>query len=429
MIQSIAAGVRAGEIDPVELTERALAKAEEVAGLNAIVHLDAEGARRAAARVDGGALAGIPLLVKEIIEVDGLPFRCGSRVFAGRVGAEDAEVVRRARAAGAVIIGLTHSHEFAYGCTGTSNVAGPCRNPHDPSRMTGGSSAGSAAAVAAGVVPLALGTDTAGSVRIPAALCGVVGALPERGTLPAGGVFPLSTSLDRVGVLTTSVADARYAVAALSNVDIPVESVAAPRLGAVADPMLLDCAPEVADAYSDALDLFAAAGAVLVDLRLPDWDALSETALDLQGAEAAAIHSELAANLEDYQPDVRDRLRVAAEVPGWRYVLAQQRIAGLSVSFGRLLSTVDAVVLPTVPIVAPPLDAVRAEVASGRVSVRNLLLRNNRSLNVTGYPALSVPIPSASELPVGLQLIATGNRKAFGVAEWVERTVRSAGSR
>jgi aspartyl-tRNA(Asn)/glutamyl-tRNA(Gln) amidotransferase subunit A len=187
---------------------------------------------------------------------------------------------------------------------------------------------------------------------------------------------------------------------------------------------MLDCAPEVAAAYSGALDRFAAAGADLVDIRLPDWDLLAEVALDLQGAEAAAKHSELAANVEDYQPDVRERLRVAAEVPGWRYVLARQRIAGLSGSLGNLLSTVDAIVLPTVPILAPPLDAVHAEVASGRVSVRKLLLHNNRPLNVTGYPALSVPIPSASGLPVGLQLIATGNRTAFDVAEWVERTVR-----
>src|SRR5262245_6758751 len=151
MIEELAAGVRAGEIDPVELTEQALARAAEHAGLNAVVHLDVEGARAAAARAHTGPLAGIPLLIKEIIAVEGLPLRCGSKVFAGRVADADAEIVQLVRAAGAVIIGLSHTHEFAYGCTGASNVAGPCRNPRDPSRITGGSSSGSAAAVGAGI--------------------------------------------------------------------------------------------------------------------------------------------------------------------------------------------------------------------------------------------------------------------------------------
>ena len=155
------------------------------------MHLDVDGARKAAAAHNRtGALAGVPVLVKEIIEVEGLPYRCGSASM-DEVGQQDADVVRRLRAAGAIVIGLSHTHEFAYGCTGTSNRVGPCRNPHDPSRMTGGSSSGSAAAVAAGVVPLAIGTDTAGSVRIPAALCGVVGFKPSYDTLPTDRGLPV----------------------------------------------------------------------------------------------------------------------------------------------------------------------------------------------------------------------------------------------
>jgi Asp-tRNA(Asn)/Glu-tRNA(Gln) amidotransferase A subunit family amidase len=418
VIEVTAAGVRAGRIDPAELTARALERARELVGLGAVVHLDPN-ARTAD---PAGPLAGIPLLVKEIIAVGGMPHTCGSRVFAGRVADADAEVVRRARAAGAVIIGLTHSHEFAYGCTGTSNVTGPCRNPHDPTRMTGGSSAGSAAAVAAGIVPVALGTDTAGSVRIPAALCGAVGAVPERGTLPADGVFPLARSLDRVGVLTMSVADARYVIGVLAGVDLSAEALSAPRLGVLADPELLDSAPEVADAYRSGLDRLADAGAWVVEVKPPDWRLLAETAFDLQGPEAAAVHDELDARLEDYQPDVRQRLRDAATVPGWRYVRARDRMAALSADLGHLLSTVDAVLLPTVPVVAPPLDAEEADVAGGRRSVRDLLLRNNRPLNATGFPALSLPLPTPG-LPVGFQLIATGNRQAFAVAEWVESNV------
>jgi aspartyl-tRNA(Asn)/glutamyl-tRNA(Gln) amidotransferase subunit A len=196
-------------------------------------------------------------------------------------------------------------------------------------------------------------------------------------------------------------------------------------LGVLADPELLDCAAEVAEAYRASLDRFADAGAWVVEVPPPNWRLLAETAFDLQGAEAAAIHSELAANVEDYQPDVRERLRVAAEVPGWRYVRARDRVTKLSAELGHLLSTVDAIVLPTVPILAPPLDAVDADVAGGTRSVRDLLLRNNRPVNVTGYPAFSVPIPSPARLPVGLQLIATDNRRAFDVAEWITAALDS----
>jgi aspartyl-tRNA(Asn)/glutamyl-tRNA(Gln) amidotransferase subunit A len=423
MIQTIADGVRSGELDPVELTRKALARAAESAELNAIVHLDPDGALRAAAEVKGGRLAGVPLLVKEIIMVAELPYPCGSARCANQTSAGDAEIVRRARAEGAVIIGLSHSHEFAYGCTGTSNVTGPCRNPHDPSRITGGSSSGSSAAVAAGVVPLALGTDTAGSVRIPAALCGAVGVMPSRGTFSSVGVFPLSASLDRVGVLTTSVADARYAVAALAGLDLPPASPTPPRLGVVTNPDLLDCSTEVTAAYRAALDGLATAN--LVDVRVSDWTALADVAFDLQGPEAAAVHI---GSLDGYQPDVIERLRVAREVPGWRYVEARRLVDPMTAALGRLLSTVDAIVLPTSPIVAPPIGADTAEVASGIQPVRDLLLRNNRPVNVTPYPALSVPIPSPG-LPVGLQLIATDDATAFAAAEWVESVLRAGSSR
>lgn len=404
-IQTIAARVRAGDLDPLQLAREAVERARAAAGLNAVVHLD----EQPAAGVTDGPLAGVPVLVKEIISVRGWPYTCGSAVFAGRVGHRDAEIVRRLRAAGAVLVGLTHSHEFAYGCTGTSNVAGPCRNPHDPDRMTGGSSSGSAAAVGAGVVPLALGTDTAGSVRIPAAFCGAVGAVPARGSLPAQDVFPLSQTLDRVGVLSTSVADAGYAVSVLGDVEL-APATQPPRLGVLAG---LDNADRVEQAYRSGLDALRAAGATLTDVDWPLWAELAQAAFDIQGPEAAAVHAAIAG--DGYQPDVVERLRVAAEVPGWRYVQALGNSARLAGLLGNLLSTVDALVLPTVPIVAPPLDA---DEVDGR-SVRELVLRNNRPLNATGFPALSVPLP-APGLPVAIQVIAAGNAQAFGAAEWIE---------
>lgn len=400
-LERTAAAVRAGELDPVALVEQALQRAADAEQLNAIVHLDAEGALKAAKQATRGPLAGIPVLVKEIIEVEGLPFRCGSASMTG-VATRDADVVRRLRAAGAVIIGLSHSHEFAYGCTGTSNRVGPCRNPHDLARMTGGSSSGAGAAVAAGVVPLAIGTDTAGSVRMPAALCGVVGYKPARDTLPADGVFPLAQSLDTVGVLTTTVADAVYAMTALSGRPTTNE-LGTPRLGIATNPEYRDCAPEVAAAWSQAM-----AKLQTVEVELPDWNATQQTGVDLQGPEAVANH--IGRSTETYQPDVQQRLREAAETPAWRYVQARAAAVDLTHQLSDLLQQVDAVLLPTVPIVAPLLDA---------DDVRASLMRHVRLPNITGHPAITVPLRTAG-LPVGLQLIAGANQKAGAVAAWIE---------
>lgn len=422
-IQDVAARVRAGGLDPVVLVEQALARTEKVLALNAVVHLDPAGALDAArtmARDRRGALAGVPILVKEIIEVSGLPFRCGSAVFADRVGVQDAEVVRRARAEGAIVIGLAHSHEFAFGCTGTANRVGPCRNPADLSRIAGGSSGGSAAAVAAGVVALALGTDTSGSVRLPAALCGVVGAKPTRGTLPLGGVFPLAASLDHVGVLTRSVADAQYAVEVLggrTETLSPPEAGRALTVGVVINPEARDCEPEVRHAFDASVAALSAAGATVVDVELPSWALMSAAVTDTQGPEAAAVHADLlAAQADDYQPDVRDKLRAAMEVPGWSYVLARERAPKFRSAMAARLETCDALLMPTVPIVAPGLD-------ENELDIRDLLLRNTRPASLTGYPAISIPMPTAGTLPTGLQVIAADDVRAFVVASWIEQVL------
>jgi Asp-tRNA(Asn)/Glu-tRNA(Gln) amidotransferase A subunit family amidase len=424
-LEETAAAVRAGELDPVELVEQALGRAEESAELNAVVHLDADGALRAARRLRDseqlrqGALAGVPVLVKEIIEVEGLPYRCGSASMDG-IATSDADVVRRLRAAGAVIIGLSHSHEFAYGCTGTSNRVGPCRNPHDLSRLTGGSSAGAGAAVGARVVPLAIGTDTAGSVRIPAALCGVVGYMPARGTLSTNGVFPLAQSLDRIGVLTSSVADALYAVDALSGSEPAQARTTSPRLGVVVNAEHLDYSAEVGQAWLVALTRLDASGAALIEVELPNWTTTNQTAIDLQGPEAAANHA--GRDISAYQPDVQLRMQEAAAVEGWRYVKARQAVAGITATLGELLDQVDAVLLPTVLTVAPPIEAVADPAGAG--AVRAQLLKNTRLANLTGHPAFTVPLPTTG-LPVGLQILAKDNQAAAGAAAWIESAVQA----
>ncbi len=410
-LAEIAEGVRTGRLDPVVLVEEALQRAEESKHLNAVVHLDADGARKVAAdHTRTGALAGVPVLVKEIIEVEGLPYRCGSASM-DEIGRRDAEVVARLRAAGAIVIGLSHTHEFAYGCTGTSNRAGPCRNPHDPTRMTGGSSSGAGAAVAAGIVPLAIGTDTAGSVRIPAALCGVVGFKPAYGTLPVDGVFPLALSLDHVGVLTTSVADAAYAIAALTGTALASPELEPARLGVVVNEEYLDYTAEVGAAWNRTISRLST-----IDVRLPDWAESFQTAADLQGPEAAANHA--GRNTDLYQPDVQERLREAAAVPITRYDAARAKAIEITAAMTDLLHQVDAVLTPTVLTTAPPIDAV--DDPEGSRAIRAQLLKNTRLANLTKHPAITIPL-RAPGLPVGLQLIARDNNHALAAADLISR--------
>lgn len=419
-LEQIAAGVRAGTIDPVALADRAIERANAVKELNAVVYLDAERVRADAAKATSGPLAGIPVLVKEIIEVEGMPFTCGSAVFAGRRADRDADIVKRLKAAGAVILGLSHSHEFAYGPTGQSNVTGPCHNPHDPTRVTGGSSAGSAAGVAAGIAPLAIGTDTAGSVRIPAALCGIVGAMPTRQRLPRDGVFPLSTTLDHLGVFTHSVEDARYALASLTQADLNA-TIDQPLLGIPTNNELQDSTDEVAAAYDYARTLFPKT----VNVALPDWKDLLATGFDVQGPEAAAVHADtFPAREDEYQPDVKIRLADAFAVPGWRYVKAKHHAQEIAQQADDVLQTVDAVIFPTLPITTPPASETHGTVPSGTYLVRDLLIRNNRLANLSDHPCITIPLPSKG-LPIGLAILAADDSKALSVAAWIENRLRA----
>ncbi|WP_223167364.1 amidase [Nonomuraea sp. SYSU D8015] len=466
-LAGLAADLRQGRTTSAELTRLALdAIAALNPRLNAFVTVDAEGALDAAQRAgeelaggtDRGPLHGVPVAVKDLIMVAGLPVTMGSRHFAGHVPSADAECVARLRRAGAVIVGTTTTHEFAYGPTGDRSATGPARNPWDPSRMSGGSSGGSAAAVAAGLVPLALGTDTGGSVRIPAALCGVAGFKPAYGAIPADGVFPLSRTFDHVGVLAAGPADCLTAYHCLTGPSgrdaparparpggrtgdaawavppggtAPTEPVghggagpAWPREPGRADEEhrphphgpgdsgrvrvawldpggLFPCDPRVVRAVR------AVAGA-LEEVRLPAGagEALRETYTTIQSCEAAAVH---AGRLEEapelFDPEVLDRLRAAAETPGWRYVRAVEARAELAEAVGVVSDGHDVLALPTVPIVAPPLGQRETEIDGKPAAVRAALLALTSPWNVLALPALTVPAGTVDGLPVGLQLV------------------------
>lgn len=427
-LTELALDLRAGSTTSVELTRQALdAIARLDSQLNAFITVDPDGAMAAARQadaelargVDRGPLHGLPSGVKDVIMVKGLPATMGSRHFAGYVPDADAACVTLLREAGGVIVGKTNTHEFAYGPTGDRSAAGPSLNPRDTSRMPGGSSSGSAVAVAAGMVPFALGTDTGGSVRIPAALCGVSGFKPSYGTLPADGVFPLSKTLDHVGLLAGDAESCLVAYRALVPGGSRPRAVRAdaaqhrperpaggrPRAAWLDPATLFPCDPRVAHTARQALE--ARTGPV-EELRLSpqDADALREAFVSIQSHEVIEVHAgRLADDPGLFDAEVLGRLRAAATVPARRYAPAMRTRNRLIETIGGLFGHHDVLATPTVPITAPLLGRRELDLNGTPVAVRDALLSLTSPWNVLGLPALSVAAGTVDGLPVGLQLV------------------------
>lgn len=434
--------LRARAVGPLELAEAALDAADTIgADLGSFVTVDRVGAKAAAATaqheldagLDRGPLHGLPVAVKDLIATNGLRTTMGSRHFEEHIPRVDAEVVTRLRHAGAVIVGKTTTHEFAYGPTGDRGLGGPARNPHDPTRMAGGSSGGSGAAVGAGVVPLALGTDTGGSVRIPAALCGVAGLRPTTGSLSSAGVFPLSRTLDIVGPLAASSEDVRLAWSVLSR---PLDDVVwrsegfgtayAAVEGGGLRVAVVDCGltqrvvPSQRQAVDEAAARLAQAGADVVTVRVPELDACGELYLAIQSAEAYALHRQRVEHAPElFDEEVLERLRAAGRVEGWRYVEALEARRALQRAVDARVGGVDVLLLATVPVGAPLVNQREADLGAGWRSAREALLALTSPFSLLGWPALSVPAAGAGELPASLQLAARPGREdlVFAAAE------------
>jgi aspartyl-tRNA(Asn)/glutamyl-tRNA(Gln) amidotransferase subunit A len=425
-VASVASRLREGTADPVDLVEQTLAAVRAAQpAINAFVSLDPDGARSAAALagdelargVDRGPLHGVPVAVKDLVDTAGLATTMGSRHFAGHVPRHDAEVVARLRAAGAVIVGKTTTHEFAYGPTGDRAANGPCANPHDRRRMAGGSSAGSAAAVAAGLVPLAVGTDTGGSVRIPAALCGVVGIRPSIGRVPTDGVFPLSWSLDTVGVLAGSVADTVIgwdvltggpSAAVRSGSAPPAPSPAALRIGLPTGPWFERLDSTVRGGLDELIERLAGLGARVVPVPVPDAEDLMDVYRTVQSVEAVSIHHDRITDAPElFDPEVLQRLRAAARIPAREYARALRRLTEVRLAAAHRLAGLDLFLLPTVPVLAPPLGTRDGDVGGGWTSARDALLAFTVPWSVLGMPSISVPVAGLGpgELPIGAQLV------------------------
>jgi aspartyl-tRNA(Asn)/glutamyl-tRNA(Gln) amidotransferase subunit A len=419
----IARRLRAGDISPVELTRDCLTRIEKLnPALNAFITVTTEQALSEARRTENeirsgnwrGPLHGIPIGLKDLIDTAGIRTTAGSALWKDRVPTEDAEVVRRLKAAGAVFLGKQNLHEFAYGGSSMISFFGEVRNPWDHGRITGGSSGGSAAAVAANLGYAAIGTDTAGSVREPASQCGIVGLKPTYGRVSCRGVIPLAPSFDHVGPLTNCVADAALMLQAIAgydpgdptSADIPVDDyVSLPkltrfRIGVPRNFFYDELDPEVAAAVEQALGVFAALGAEVqdIDLEVP-------TDRTLQAAESYAYHAEFVARCPElYQPETLRRIKSGEKITQAEIDRARQQLKQSREYIGSTFEAVDVLVTPTTPIVAPSISELKEH--PDQLRPRELaLLRNTRPFNVWGLPAISVPCGfTKSGLPIGLQI-------------------------
>ncbi len=430
-LRQVAEAVRAGQLSPVEAVEACLRRAEAVQPvLNPFLWLDGERAReqalRLAQRKPAGLLFGVPLTLKDLIAEAGEPFTCGSKLRAGVRAEQDAEVTRRLREAGAVFLGRAHLHEFAYGVSNENPHFGPARNPWDPARSPGGSSGGSAVAVATGCAFGSVGTDTGGSVRIPAALCGVVGLKPTYERVPREGVYPLAPSLDHVGPLARRVEDVAVLLEAMcatpgrytAALNAGVRGL---RVGVPRGEYWQATHVGVAACFQLAVQRLQEEGARPVPVEFP-WEAASAVATALLLVEAATVHADaLRRQPEAYGQDVRDRLLVGLVVPGERYAQALRVRRVLGRLCRDLWREVDLLATPTVPVPAPALGEVTTEVRGARYDTRSLLTRFTNPFNALGLPAVSVPCGFADGLPVGLQLVGppwTEDRVLAAAAVW-----------
>jgi aspartyl-tRNA(Asn)/glutamyl-tRNA(Gln) amidotransferase subunit A len=407
----LAERIRCGDLSPREAVEDYLERIETHEHLNAYITVRAEEALAEAAEAPPGPLHGVPVAVKDVIDVAGTRTTAASKILAENVATRDATVVARLRAAGAVILGKTNTHEFAYGATTTSQHFGPARNPHDPERIAGGSSGGSGVAAAADLAAGTLGTDTAGSIRIPACFCGVVGIRPTTGLVPSEGVLPTAWSLDTVGPIASTAEDCAFLLEAIADRPVPLEEPRDLRIGLVT-PLL-----ELAEPRIVALVEETARELGRVESATPPLleEALTINALIMLPEATAAYLPWLRTRLADYGPDVRARLLTGLFLPATAYPTGLRARRWYLRELRPVLDRYDLLVAPAMPMVAPRIDA-------DVLSYRRALVPFNSPWSLAGLPTASVPCGSVDGLPVGIALIGRpfGEAAVLGAAQAID---------
>ena len=424
-IADTAAAVASGEVSAVELTDATLTRIHAIyPSLNAFVtvlpDLAMEQARQVEAHVragrDPGPLAGVPMAIKDLADIATVQTTSGGHRLFHHTPDATAPVVQRLVDAGAVIVGKTGLHEFAYGVTNVNPHFGPVKNPWDPSRIPGGSSGGSAAALAAGLVPAALGTDTGGSIRIPASLCGVVGLKPTYGTVPVERLTPLSWTLDHAGPMTRTVRDAATVFAVMAGREpLPAGSVDAGgiRIG-VPRPFFWErLEADVATLAEASLAVLKDQGATLQDVEVPYAELAGSAVMIIISVEATAVHTtRLRLARARFGEDVRVRLERGFFVPAVDYLQALGAREFLRHFFTRSLALVDVLVMPTTPSAALLIEGEESQ-SERSLAMSMQLTRLTNPFNLTGLPALSVPCGFTPDgLPVGLQIVGRPHDEA-----------------
>jgi len=427
---AMAAAVQAGEVSPVELVQRALSRVQLWQdATNAFTQLlfgeGLEEARRIEREVaeggDPGPLAGVPVAVKELFDLAGHESTGCSLAYVGNMASSDAMVVRRLKAAGAIVVGKTNMHELAAGATNLVSACGPTANPWDLTRISGGSSGGSAIAVAAGIVPIALGTDTGGSIRIPSSFCGIAGLKPTHGALPLDGVMPLAPSLDCPGPMAGSLEDLLLAWEALEGPDHEAGAAGRPemlvgprRVGILGGWFTDRIQPEVVGGVRAAGMVLERLGIEVEPVDGSGLDDVLATWTDYAWSQFAAVHGHLLEHRDRLDPLTASYLEHGLSLSGEARMAARLRAQECGAWFATRLRDVDVLLAPTTPFPAPPADAREVEVRLGMTLGvhRGAPSALTRPANLAGIPALSIPTGlSGDGLPLGLQLMALRHRE------------------
>jgi aspartyl-tRNA(Asn)/glutamyl-tRNA(Gln) amidotransferase subunit A len=386
--------IREGELTPREAVEQYLARIEANEHLNAYITVRAEVALAEADTAPPGPLHGVPIAVKDVIDVAGTRTTAASKILADNVPTRDATVVARLRAAGAVVLGKLNTHEFAYGATTTSPHFGPARNPHDTERIAGGSSGGSGVAAAADLAAGTLGTDTGGSVRIPACLCGVVGHRPTPGLVPNDGIVAISWTFDTVGPIARTAEDCALLLETIAERPVPLDEPRDLRIGLVT-PLLEGADPRISGFVEEAA------------VELGDTEPVTPTLLDEAGViqqlimlpEATTAHlSWLRTRLADYGADVRARLLAGLLLPATAYPTGLRARRWYIRELKPVFDRFDLLAAPSMPMVAPRID-------EDALPYRRALIPFNSPWSLAGLPTASVPCGSVDGLPVGMALV------------------------
>ena len=418
-ILATAHAIRSGRTTAQAVTGRCLAQIERLdRRYNAFIGVTAGEAlsqatladSELARGIDRGPLQGIPISLKDLIDVAGVRTSAASRLTEGHVASGDAAVVERLRGVGAVLIGKTNLHEFAFGTTSDDSAFGAARNPWDTARSPGGSSGGSAISVATGMAFGSIGTDTGGSVRIPASACGVVGLKPSHGELPTDGIIPLAPTLDHAGVLAANVHDAFLLYSVLRGLNgsrrLVKPSLVGVRVGVLSRYFCDVLDPAIADRFEQILGRLNGARASLSERQIAGTDAIMPTFVHLQAPEAYAYHAaSLQRSPESYTPMVRSRIERGASIPASAHAEARRSKERLTQAVEALFSDVDVLILPTLPIPAPLIGAEDVMINGRPEAVRGLMLKMTQLFNITGHPAVSIPCGWTAGLPIGVQLV------------------------